>query len=74
MDFALDDELQSIYDEAAKLATAFDDAYWREKDERFTMPTTSESRRSGSANLMSIAWHPPSSTSTWMPPRAEIRI
>ncbi len=38
MDFALDTELQAIYDESAKIAAAFDDEYWAQHDEKHEFP------------------------------------
>ncbi len=38
MDFALDPELESIRNEATKLASAFDDDYWSDHDERKAFP------------------------------------
>jgi acyl-CoA dehydrogenase len=38
MDFSLDPELEAIRDQAGKLAGAFDDDYWSERDERKEFP------------------------------------
>jgi acyl-CoA dehydrogenase len=38
VDFALDPELESIRDEASKLASAFDDDYWSDHDQRKAFP------------------------------------
>ena len=38
MDFAPGPDLESIQDEAAKLASGFDDAYWSERDEKHEFP------------------------------------
>ena len=38
MNFAADPELQSIHAEASRLAADFDDAYWRDCDERHEFP------------------------------------
>ena len=38
MDFALDEELQAIYDEASKIAAVYDDDYWASHDEKHEFP------------------------------------
>lgn len=38
MDFALDEELQAIRDESARIASRFDDDYWSRRDEQHEFP------------------------------------